>query len=86
MADPDGKVVVDPTAGKEPRQAFARRMLLQEVSDLDGTDRAAAYTVLVQGAQEGDTASRIVLPAVFAVEDNVDQGWLGAGHSLADLL
>ena len=41
---------------------------------MHGLDARRARAALVEGAQEGDAAAGIVLPAVLAVEDDADQG------------
>src|SRR5437870_5133778 len=84
MANPDGEVMTDPTAGKQMRQGVARRMFFEKSADLDRLDIARAHTALIKGAEEGHTPAGIMLPAVLAVEDDTDQCRLGPGYRLAD--
>src|SRR6266851_3041596 len=84
VADPDGEVVTDPTAGKQMWQRVVRRMFFQERTDLDRLQIACAHTTLIKGAEEGHAAAGIMLPAVLAVENDADQGRLSAADCLAD--
>ena len=86
VADPDGEVVVDPAAGEQPRQRVAWRVLAQEFADRDGPHARRRRAALVQLAQELHAAAGVVFPAVLAVQDDADQGRLGAVDRLADVV
>src|SRR5207247_9616385 len=68
MANPNSKIVIDPTAGKQVRKRVPRRMFFQKRANLNGLEIAAADTTFVQGTEKSYTAAGIMLPAIFAVE------------------
>src|SRR5437016_13610140 len=84
MANPNSKIVIDPTAGKQVRKRVPRRMLFQKRANLNGLEVAAADTTFVQGTEKSDTAAGIMLPAIFAVEDDAHECRLRTRDGLAD--
>ena len=74
MADPDGEVVADPASGEEAWECVVRGVLTEELADLYRADVGASGDAMVEGAEERDAAVGVVLPAVFAVEDDGDEG------------
>src|SRR5262245_17381789 len=84
VADPDVEVVEDPASGEEVRKGVAGRMALEVFADLHRPNARRLQAPFVQGPQEGYAAAGIMLPAVFAIHDDGDQGGVPAGDGLAD--
>src|SRR5262245_43806252 len=79
MADPDAEVVLDPTAREEMSDLVGRGMWVQIISDARRAELWVAGDACIQLPQELDAATGVVLPAVFAVEHDADQGRPMAG-------
>src|SRR5262249_52416762 len=84
MADPDGEVVVNPTAREQIGQRVARRMFVEEFANLHRAHVPVADAAFVKGAEESNAAAGVVLPAVFAVENDAHQSWPIAGDGGPD--
>ena len=75
VADPDGEVVADPASGEEAWECVVRAGVLQgSEPTFTGRMWAASGDAMVEGAEKRDAAVGVVLPAVFAVQDDGDEG------------
>src|SRR5262249_56131348 len=72
MANPDSEIMPNPAAREEVGQCVARRMLLKEIANLHGSHPLAANAALVQSAQESHPSTRVMLPAIFAIENDAN--------------
>src|SRR4051794_18454440 len=84
MADPDRKVVADPAASGQVGQVIVRRKALQKLADPHGADAGRRCAAPVERPQEIDATVGIVLPAIFAIEDDANKSRRRASRYLAN--
>src|SRR5260370_31628371 len=85
VADPDREIVVNPAAGKQRWQRVARRMLVEILADLQRMNIAGPRAALIECAQKTYSAPWIMLPAVFTIKNDSNQGWGLTVDGLADV-
>src|SRR6266478_5644239 len=84
VTNPGGEIVIDPASGKELWQCVAGRIALQISCDTKSVNVLGTRAALVEGAEKSDTPAGIMLPAIFAVENDTHQRRLGVVDSLTD--
>src|SRR5262245_58632614 len=73
VADPDGEIVGDPTAREQSPDTVGGRVVAEVIAYAGGTDDGMPRRTSIERPQEFDTAVRVILPAVFAVQNDGDE-------------